>query len=157
MYSLNKPVMPRSPRILKAQKAKLTDGQGGELQKAIDDATAAGERVKKVKLRKHDKREDLNIMRGHLEKLNEQFDAHPLKKKRDEKREDIGIVQGQIEVIGRELDAATVAFQDALRKKDATIDGLKRELERNAAGSPKAKAATRRGVRGKQGANRDGA
>ena len=85
-------------------------------------------------------------MRGHLEKLNEQLDAHPLKKKRDAKKEDVGIAKGQLEILARDLEKAKAALQDALRKKDDIVSGLQRELgDRQEARSAPTADATARG------------
>ena len=120
--------MPRSPKLSKGEKAKLTKVQGRGLQKVSDSAADATDRVDALKTKKRAKREEVQRLRGHLSALDDKVKAHPLTQKRADKCEEVAISKSELQAIVDELAQAKASLEDRLRVRDDAIDAVKTDL-----------------------------
>ncbi len=121
--------MARSPSLNKAERASLGKSQEGKLQRAVENLEASQRDLAEKRDRFDAKREDLTTKRTHLKKLTGQLHEHPLAKRRDAKKDEVSAAKEELDGLGRDLQTAKDAVQDALRKKDEVVGGLRREFE----------------------------
>ena len=121
-----------SPKLKKSEADRLTGRQQASLKRATASVGSAKNAVADLKSKKSAQQEAVNTLRGHLQKLDEKLEAHPLAKRRAEKADEILVAKSDLraqaqledEIPGR--NGTIVALQDELNgadEEDENADG----------------------------------
>ncbi len=156
---------PRSPRLTKADRSRLSAAQQTRLNSARDEVSRKAAALDKLKDKKDAKREEHNDLRDMHRRLSGKLEEHPLSKTVRDKKEDVSIVKGQLEVVSNDVKEARNELDRAQRDERALAAVVKKELSDRSdrvrapsaaakaapkpAAKPAAKPAVRRRVRGK--------
>ena len=118
----------KSPRLSKAEGAKLSKRQQSRLQTAVDSVTDAASYRDAIAAGKSAQQEHIHSLRANLVGIEAGLAKHPLAKKHAAKKEQISIAKSDLADIVQELNSAKNELAAKLQSKHDVVNALKKEL-----------------------------
>ena len=109
--------------------SRLTGRQQASLRRATASVESQKDAVGALRSQRNAHKENVNALRGHLQKIDEKLSAHPLVQKRAGKLDEIRIAKEDLNAVLTELSRAQALLQSKINRRDDKIQEMRGELD----------------------------